>query len=75
MNYDKFKNADKKGFVKSMASWAADGFKTSEKAEARWDICKKCYLLDTSDNTCLACGCIMKLKVKIEKAKCPEGHW
>ena len=75
MKWDKIKKANKKDFAKNMVSWAKDGFKTSGKAEARWDICRKCYLLDTSDNTCLACGCKMKLKVKIEGARCPEGYW
>ena len=75
MKFDKFKKADKKEFVKSMFSWAKDGFKTSKEAERRWSICSECYLLDKDDNTCLACGCRMKLKVKIEAAKCPEGYW
>ena len=49
-------------------------FLEKEKAQARYNICKKCeHFLPTTQ--CDNCGCFMKIKVKIQKLKCPIGKW
>jgi len=44
-------------------------------AQARYDICKPCEFFKKELTQCAKCGCIMKVKVKFEKSKCPEGKW
>lgn len=48
---------------------------TEEKRQERLSICEECprYIKFTSQ--CLECGCIMKLKTKLEAATCPLGKW
>ena len=41
----------------------------------RFDICKACPELIKMTSQCKKCGCIMKLKTKLEKATCPIGKW
>ena len=57
---------------------------TTEEAERRWEICKKCpHLLyeetnpDTGkkDGRCTHCGCFMNVKVHYAVAECPIGEW
>jgi hypothetical protein len=43
-------------------------------AQSRYDICKECpFLLPTTQ--CSKCGCLMKAKVKMAHAECPEHKW
>ena len=61
-------------FFKTVIPWIKKGFKKSEFAEYRFDICKKCdYLKD--NQTCKICGCYMKGKVNIPQASCPLKKW
>lgn len=46
-----------------------------EKAKARLDICFNCDRLLKITTQCKECGCFMKLKSRIENAKCPLGKW
>jgi hypothetical protein len=46
-----------------------------EIAQARYDICKKCDKFLSVTAQCQKCGCFMKLKVKIQNAKCPLEKW
>jgi len=46
-----------------------------ELEEYRLNICKGCDFFRKSNQTCRKCGCFMKLKTKLEKAKCPIGKW
>jgi hypothetical protein len=39
------------------------------------EICRGCEFFRKSNQTCKKCGCFMKLKTKLEKAKCPVGKW
>ena len=39
----------------------------------RWDLCLGCEFL--KDDSCLECGCFMKVKHKLAQAKCPIGKW
>lgn len=41
----------------------------------RYAICKQCPELIKSTSQCKKCGCIMRLKTKLEKATCPIGKW
>ena len=40
----------------------------------RMDICKQCPELNDL-KICKVCRCVMPLKVKLIKAKCPKGKW
>jgi len=44
-------------------------------AQYRLEICKQCKFFREHTQTCRKCGCFMKLKIKLEKAKCPIGKW
>ena len=46
-----------------------------ELAEYRLKICQECPAYRPKSNTCKKCGCFMKLKTKLEHAKCPVGKW
>jgi predicted metal-binding protein len=44
-------------------------------AEERFAICKTCEHFSQTTKRCKKCGCIMKLKTKLEEATCPIGKW
>ena len=46
-----------------------------ELAISRFDICKGCPELIKLTSQCKKCGCIMRIKTKLEAAKCPIGKW
>ena len=46
-----------------------------ELAAYRLEICKGCEWFRPKTQTCKKCGCFMKLKTTLEKAKCPIGKW
>jgi hypothetical protein len=46
-----------------------------ELAASRLEICKGCIWFRSKTQTCRKCGCFMKLKTTLEKAKCPIGKW
>jgi len=48
---------------------------TEEKTKERFDICQECPELIKLTTQCKQCGCIMKIKTKLEKATCPIGKW
>lgn len=41
----------------------------------RLEICNSCEFFRKRTNQCKKCGCFMKLKTTLEKAKCPIGKW
>ena len=41
----------------------------------RLEICKGCKYFRQTTQTCRKCGCFMKLKTSLERAKCPIGKW
>jgi hypothetical protein len=43
--------------------------------EKRWKKCLDCTFLTKHLNRCRKCGCFMKIKVKLKKARCPIGIW
>lgn len=43
--------------------------------EARLAICRGCEFFKPRTERCGKCGCFMKLKTKLENAKCPIGKW
>lgn len=47
----------------------------SELAESRLAICRTCDFFNLRLEKCTKCGCFMKLKTTLERAKCPIGHW
>jgi len=46
-----------------------------ELAAYRLEICKGCEWFRPKTQTCKKCGCFMKLKTQLEKAKCPIDKW
>ena len=46
-----------------------------ELAAYRLEICKTCPFFRPRTQTCRKCGCFMKLKTTLERAKCPVGKW
>jgi hypothetical protein len=46
-----------------------------EVAKERFSICKGCPELIKLTSQCKKCGCLMKVKTKLEKAVCPLGKW
>jgi hypothetical protein len=53
-----------------------NGDKTPEEISiSRLEICKSCEWFRPKIQTCKKCGCFMKLKTTLEKAKCPIGKW
>jgi hypothetical protein len=42
---------------------------------ARLEICRGCEFFKPRTERCSKCGCFMKLKTKLENAKCPVGKW
>jgi hypothetical protein len=46
-----------------------------ELAAYRLKICQTCEFFRPKTQTCKKCGCFMKLKTTLEKAKCPMDKW
>ena len=46
-----------------------------ELAAYRLKICQTCEWFRPKTQTCKKCGCFMKLKTTLEKAKCPIDKW
>jgi len=46
-----------------------------ELAAYRLEICKTCPFFNQALQKCRKCGCFMKLKTSLERAKCPVGKW
>lgn len=44
-------------------------------AEYRLNVCTACEWFRKNTQTCKKCGCFMKLKTTLSKAKCPIGKW
>jgi hypothetical protein len=44
-------------------------------AAERLAICKGCEFFRKGNQSCKKCGCFMKLKTLIDKAKCPIDKW
>lgn len=49
----------------------------AKQVKQRTDICNNCEYKEKvlKIPRCVKCGCVIPLKVKISKAKCPEGKW
>jgi hypothetical protein len=50
-------------------------FVTQPIAQARYDICKACEHFNNTLYICKQCGCLMKMKVKLENSSCPINKW
>ena len=46
-----------------------------EIAAYRLEICQGCEFFRKRFQQCSKCGCFMKLKTMIDKARCPVGKW
>ncbi len=44
-------------------------------AQTRYDVCKPCENFIALTSQCKLCGCLMKMKVKLKTATCPDGKW
>ena len=50
--------------------------KSAEEEQAqRFALCQECEFFRASTQQCKKCGCFMKLKTMLQKAKCPMGKW
>jgi len=43
--------------------------------QQRQDVCDQCEYYQIPQNICSKCGCFMKIKTKINHAKCPLDKW
>lgn len=50
-------------------------FLNKEDAQKRFDICKECEDLKMPFYICGNCGCLTKVKCKVESWHCPLGKW
>ncbi len=50
-------------------------FADSTIAKDRYSICKQCEVRNKRLNICTICGCIIPLKVKLNKSNCPMDLW
>lgn len=48
---------------------------SDEVIESRLNLCQACEHFKQNGSRCKLCGCFMKLKTELEKAKCPIGKW
>jgi len=48
---------------------------TREQAERRWAACHDCPAYRPALSRCGHCGCLLRLKVWLKSATCPEGRW
>lgn len=50
-------------------------YASDEVHKKRFDICQTCPEFISLTTQCKKCGCIMKLKTKLENATCPLEKW
>lgn len=48
---------------------------TQETIDARMSICNECPFFRSNMKRCDKCGCFMKLKTTLDRARCPIGKW
>jgi hypothetical protein len=48
---------------------------SEEEAAIRYNICKGCEFFRPMVKVCAVCGCFMKAKTQLAKAKCPKRKW
>ena len=48
---------------------------SEEKSKYRHEICMGCENHVHITDQCKKCGCFMKIKTKLDAAKCPIGKW
>jgi protein-arginine kinase activator protein McsA len=46
-----------------------------EQTRKRLEICHSCDFFYKPVGICRKCGCVMKLKTKLQEATCPIGKW
>lgn len=44
-------------------------------SKERYTECKNCEVRNKQLNICTICGCVIPLKVILEKSSCPMGKW
>lgn len=48
---------------------------SEEIGDKRYEICQACPEFFRPTTQCKQCGCFMRLKSKMENARCPLGKW
>lgn len=48
---------------------------SQEDYQARMRTCENCEKFDPKWKRCNACGCMLVVKLRIARAKCPLGYW
>jgi hypothetical protein len=63
--------------AKEVKKWIGSGakFVDKETLNNRETICKECIFYNHEKNTCKKCGCLMKIKRKMDTSKCPINKW
>lgn len=59
------------GMLRTGADLVRGGVAANDIAEQRLDICRQCEYYHGETYRCTVCGCVMPLKTKVAKAKCP----
>lgn len=47
----------------------------SSLSETRMSLCRDCEHFILKQTICSKCGCLMSLKVKLKRSRCPIGKW
>jgi hypothetical protein len=50
-------------------------FAKDELHDKRYSICQVCPEFISLTSQCKKCGCLMKMKTKLQQATCPIGKW
>jgi hypothetical protein len=61
--------------IKDLSIWIKAGCKLSKASFYRLAICFGCEFFNEDSMRCKKCGCNMKLKTKLDTAKCPINKW
>ena len=71
-----FENQNRK-FVKNLMTLKKFPYTpiSSDKKNARTDICNQCQYFVATDNKCNKCMCYVDIVTEIELFKCPENKW
>jgi hypothetical protein len=73
--WDIYKEKVANGEVTPVDLLKKENYTTSDISDARYEICKVCDRFNHITTQCKECGCVMKLKTKLEHATCPLNLW
>tara|TARA_R100000734_G_scaffold19149_1_gene18616 strand:- start:1742 stop:1978 length:237 start_codon:yes stop_codon:yes gene_type:complete len=64
-------------FIVEVFKFAKTGAEITDRATfaKRWSTCLTCDYFLHKSSRCSQCGCFMKVKAKMNSAKCPKNKW